>query len=89
MDGIFLHRPELRACWDLSVFLLVDFAVSRERNAARDGTSDDPDAPSNQRYNGGQRRYLCECKPEQRADIVIDYNDLRAPVVLKWKSNAG
>jgi uridine kinase len=88
VDGIFLHRPELHGYWDLSIFLQIDFAISRERNAARDGTSDDPDAPSNQRYNGGQRRYLSECKPAQRADIVIDYNDLRAPAVLKWKSNA-
>ncbi len=90
VDGIFLHRPELRGCWDLSIFLQIDFAVSRERNAARDGTTDalDPDTPSNRRYAGGQQRYLSECKPAQRADIVIDYNDLRAPAVLKWKPDA-
>jgi len=28
--------------------------------------------------------YLDECTPEQRAGIVIDYNDLREPKVLKW-----
>jgi uridine kinase len=87
VDGIFLNRPELRACWDLSILLQVDFAVSRERNAARDGTTEalDPDAPSTRRYNGGQQRYLAECKPEQQADIVIDYNDFRAPKILKWR----
>jgi uridine kinase len=90
VDGIFLHRPELRACWDLSIFLQVDFAASRERNATRDGTPDvlNPDTPSSQRYTGGQQRYLSECRPAQQADIVIDYNDLRAPAVLKWKLNA-
>ena len=90
VDGIFLHRSELRTYWDLSIFLQIDFAVSRERNAAREGTAEalDPDTPSNRRYNGGQRRYLVECKPEQQADIVIDYNDLGAPSVLKWKPNA-
>jgi len=88
VDGIFLHRPELRAHWDISIFLEVAFAVSRERNAARDGTALDPEAQSSQRYDGGQQRYLSECKPEQQADIVIDYNDLRAPAVLKWKPNA-
>jgi len=81
VDGIFLHRPELRACWDLSIFLQVDFAVSRERNARRDGTPDvlNPDTPFSQRYTG---------RPAQRADIVIDYNDLHAPAVVKWKPNA-
>jgi uridine kinase len=87
VDGIFLHRPELRAYWDLSIFLQIDFAISRERNAAREGTPDalDPDTPSNRRYGGGQQRYLSECAPAQNADIVIDYNDLRAPKILKWR----
>jgi uridine kinase len=86
VDGIFLHRPELREYWDLSIFLHVDFAVSRARNAARDGAPEalDPDTPYSRRYNGGQQRYLGECEPAQRADIVIDYNDLREPKVLKW-----
>jgi len=42
-------------------------------------------APLNQRYVGGQKRYLSECDPEQRADIVIGYNDLREPQILKWQ----
>ncbi len=86
VDGIFLHRVELRDCWDLSIFLQVDFAVSRQRNATRDGTPDALDAGSrsNRRYNGGQQRYLAECAPARRADIAIDYNDLRAPKILKW-----
>jgi uridine kinase len=86
VDGIFLHRPELRAYWDLSIFLQIDFAISRERNAAREGTPDalDPDTPANRRYGGGQQRYLSECAPAQNADIVIDHNDLRAPMILKW-----
>lgn len=87
-DGIFLHRPELRDGWDLSIFLQVDFAISRARNAARDGTPDalDPDTPHGRRYGGGQQRYLWECRPADRADIVIDYDDFGAPKVLKWSS---
>jgi uridine kinase len=87
VDGIFLHRPELRAYWDLSIFLQVDFAVSRQRNATREGTPEalDPDTPANRRYGCGQQRYLSECAPAQNADIVIDYNDLRAPRILKWR----
>ncbi len=88
IDGIFLHRPELRACWDFSVFLYVDFAVSMARNAAREGTPDavDPQTPSYRRYVGGQQRYLAECAPQHRANIVIDYNDLDAPKIIKWST---
>ena len=86
VDGIFLHRPELRSCWDLSIFLKVDFDISLPRGAARGQSFDaiDPASPPHQRYVGGQRRYLAECTPEQRADIVINYNDLQAPTILKW-----
>ena len=89
VDGIFLHRPELRACWDLSIFLQVDFAVSRTRNAARDAAPEalDPDTPYSRRYNGGQQRYLRECNPVQQADIVIDYDDLSAPRILRWRGS--
>src|SRR5262249_49985606 len=86
VDGIFLHRPALLGCWEISIFLHVDFAVSMARNAARDGTPDtaDPQTPAYRRYVGGQQRYLAECNPAQRADIVIDYNDLHAPKILNW-----
>jgi uridine kinase len=88
VDGIFLHRPELRACWDLSIFLQVATAVSLARNAARDGVSGtpDPDTPANRRYVGGQARYLAECTPAQTADVVIDYDDFAAPKIVKWPS---
>jgi uridine kinase len=86
VDGIFLHRPELRACWDFSIFLKVDFNISMPRGAARDRAPDalDPNSAAYRRYVGGQRRYLAECAPEQVADIVIDYNDLKAPAILRW-----
>jgi uridine kinase len=86
VDGIFLQRPELRSYWDLSIFLMVDFKISLPRGAQRGPTIDatDPASPSNARYVGGQQRYFRECDPEQHADIVIDYNDLREPKILKW-----
>jgi uridine kinase len=87
IDGIFLHRPELRSYWDLSIFLQVDFKISVPRGTQRgpEFGSPDPDAPANRRYVGGQERYFDECAPEQQADIVIGYNDLRDPRILKWK----
>jgi uridine kinase len=83
LDGIFLHRPELRHHWDYSVFLRVGFDVSVPRSARRPGGgSPDPDAPSNRRYVEGQLSYLRECEPMVHASIVIDNEDLLAPFVV-------
>ena len=54
-DGIFLHRPELRDYWDLSIYLDVQFEQSIPRLAARDGGPSDLDAPLNRRYIEGQQ----------------------------------
>jgi uridine kinase len=72
LDGLFLHRPELRDIWDFSVFLRVDFDVTFARMAARDGCPPDPKAPANRRYVEGQRRYLRECRPEAYASLIVD-----------------
>jgi uridine kinase len=82
LDGIFLHRPELRDLWDFSIFLHVRFDVSVERCASRDGTSPDPAAAGNQRYVEGQRRYFREAQPWQRATVIVDNTDLAAPAVI-------
>jgi uridine kinase len=84
IDGIFLHRDELISCWDLSVFLDVPFVISYMRMAARDGSSPDPDAPENHRYLEGQRIYLRQCNPYDRATILVDNTDLKAPRIL-WE----
>ncbi len=88
LDGIFLHRPELRACWDLSIFLDVAFAVSIPRGASRGPGfgSPDPAAASNRRYIDGQRRYLRECRPSGAATVLIDHNDLGHPRILRWRA---
>ena len=85
LDGIFLHRPELRDFWDLSIFLSVPFEVSIPRGAGRGAGfgSLDPAADSNRRYVEGQRLYLDQAAPQDRADIVIDNTDLAAPKVVK------
>ena len=82
-DGIFLHRPELRAYWDLSIWLQVSVAVSVLRCAARDGSSPDPDAPENRRYVAGQALYARECDPAGRATFVVDNDDLAAPAIVR------
>jgi len=82
-DGIFLHRPELRAHWDYSVFLEVRFAVSVARMAERDASSPDPSAASNRRYVGGQEIYLAGCHPRRWASVVINNDDLASPYIVE------
>lgn len=83
VDGIFLHRPELRRSWDLSVFINVPFAESYSRMALRDGSDPDPAAPSNRRYCEGQKLYFAECNPQKAAMMLVDYADLNAPRIVR------
>jgi uridine kinase len=80
IDGIFLHRPELRGLWDFSVWLEVPFRISFARMALRDGSDPDPDAPGNARYRRGQELYLREADPRQAASAIIENSDLAHPV---------
>jgi uridine kinase len=82
VDGLFLHRDELRNFWDLSVFLDVPFNVSVPRMAHRDGTHPDPEHPSVRRYVEGQRLYFRSCAPQLRTDILVDNIDFNAPRLL-------
>lgn len=85
VDGLFLHRPELRDAWDDSVFLRVPFEVSVPRGAARGPGygSPDPEAPSNRRYIGGNRLYFSEANPERQAGVIVDNADLARPVIVR------
>lgn len=76
VDGIFLHRPELRTYWDYSVFLDVDFATSIPRGARRGYGDPDPSSATNRRYVEGQHLYLSTCHPRDHATVVIDNNAL-------------
>lgn len=82
VEGVFLHRDELVDYWDCSIFLDVPFEVTARRMAERDGSSNDPEHPSMRRYVEGQRFYLRECAPRDRADMVIDNTDPAQPVVV-------
>jgi len=85
VDGIFLHRPELVGLWDATVFVDVPFEVSVPRGNARFGEltaqAADPASAANARYVGGQRLYLAQVRPAERATWVLDNTDLEAPVL--------
>jgi uridine kinase len=82
-DGLFLNRDELRNYWNVSMFLDVPFEIATERCAQRDGVVADYRHPSNRRYIQGETRYLQECRPQDRASIVIDNSDFLRPVRLR------
>lgn len=84
LDGIFLHRDELVRYWDYSVWLEVPFDVAIPRAAKRGFGVMDPDPKSvkNRRYIEGQRLYVAECHPRDRATVVIDNADLTNPVLM-------
>ena len=70
IDGVFLHRPELRGLWNYSIWLDVPTDVAVARLEERDGASD----PTT-RYTGGQALYLAEADPRAAADAIIDNSD--------------
>jgi uridine kinase len=79
VDGIFLHRPELRGLWNWSVWLDVPVDVAFRRLALRDGSDPDPGAPSNARYLDGQELYLKDAQPRSEAAAIVDNTDLAHP----------
>jgi uridine kinase len=85
-DGVFLLCPQLRACWDFSVFLDAPFDVTIPRCAGRDGSSPDVNAPENRRYVEGQKLYFLECAPKRAATIVINNDNLRSPEIIHIES---
>lgn len=79
LDGVFLLRPELRAYFDFSIFLRVDFSITIARAEQRDlellGDVEEVRRRYRERYVPGQRLYLKSGEPERWASVVIDNND--------------
>ena len=93
-DGLFLHRPELRGWWDLSLWVDGARRVTDQRIARALPTIGPGPAglislawwcAVLDRYVGGMRLYQEQCRPEQRADAVVGNDDLLAPT-LTWRS---
>ena len=86
-DGVFLLRPELQASWDLTVWLDVPFEITVGRAVARDSRGGGDAAITRgkyeQRYVPGQRLYLTQCRPQERADIVVDNSVFEHPRIVR------
>ena len=72
-DGIFIHKPEIRGVWDLSVWLEVDRATARRRALVRDAPwMEDATGRYDRRYGPAEDRYLDEVDPASLASIVVN-----------------
>lgn len=83
VEGMFLHRAELRKLWDYSVFLDVPFQETARRMALRDGSNPDPEHPSMNRYVGGQRLYFADSQPWSHATRVVDNAAPENPRIIR------
>lgn len=98
-DGIFASRPELTGYWDYVVFL--DGRSRVELGRLGHVMADAPPGGVElvdhvlqwvariDRYASGMRYYLDEVRPEARADLVIDNNDLAKPRVSEPGPSVG
>ncbi len=80
VDGVFLHRPDLRGLWHYSIWLDVPLAEAYRRLASSLGVDPDPAAPSNARYVSGQELYLRDAGPRTKASAVINNADETQPM---------
>jgi uridine kinase len=89
-DGVFLLRPELAACWDFTIFVDASFEITLSRAEERDavylGSREEVRRRYEQRYIPGQRLYFAECRPRERAQVVIDNSDPSNPVIISDSS---
>ena len=86
VDGVSLHRPELRSRWPLSLHLHGPEEESLRRAAVRDRELMGAEVEHRYRvrYLPGQVLYRRAVDPAATADVVVDNTDPAAPVVLRW-----
>ena len=84
-DGVFLLRSELRAYWDLTIWVEASFTATLDRAVHRDASGGTDEAAVRARYETryvpGQRIYIEQCRPRENAEIVFDNTDFSHPEV--------
>jgi uridine kinase len=85
-DGVFLLRPEIANLWDYHIYVDIDFEDGLRRAMERDlplfGSRESTKARYLKRYYPGQRLYLEEMRPKQRANVILDNTDLHHPKLV-------
>jgi uridine kinase len=87
VDGVFLHAPELRQQWDLTVWLDLDLESMLRRLAQKDGTRGGRTDLVRDAYKTGwlprHLWYEQSVRPHERVDIVIDNSNLDHPFIVR------
>jgi uridine kinase len=85
-DGAFLQRPELDPYWDLRIYVDVSFDEVLRRGIARDqqwmGSAAEAERRYRTKYIPGERRYVDEVRPRDRAQVVVGNEDVQAPSLV-------
>jgi hypothetical protein len=76
VDGRFLLRDDVRPGFDLLVHLIVSPAARGRRVPAEDVA----------RVLPAWERYLTECRPAERADVVVKFDHPDRPAVLNIRA---
>jgi uridine kinase len=83
---VFLQRPELDPYWDLRVYVDVSFDEVLRRGVARDqqwiGSAADAEHRYHTKYIPGERRYINEVRPRERAEVVVVNEEPAKPELL-------
>lgn len=94
-DGLFVHRPDFGARWDVTVFLEADARRDREwLDFVLSDLPTDPVAGAAEldrrlerarwpRYRRGWDVYVADADPRGNASVVIDNNDLARPRIVE------
>lgn len=86
VDGVFLQRPEFRDYWDYTALLEVSDEIAIERGTVRDteriGDTETARQKYINRYIASQKIYYDECRPRNRASLVVDNTDYDKPKIV-------
>ncbi|HSW77543.1 MAG TPA: hypothetical protein VLG36_01975 [Candidatus Chromulinivoraceae bacterium] len=87
IDGVFLYKNDLVNYWDLKILLDTDDETVIERGARRDterlGSYEVARQKYIDRYIASQTIYYNEESPQERANIIIDNNNVESPFITK------
>jgi uridine kinase len=86
-DGCFLQRPELDDGWDLRIYVHIDFETVLRRGAARDqawmASAEAAEERYRNRYIPGERMYVDDVRPADRAQLVVGNEDPANPTLTR------
>lgn len=87
VDAAYLFLPELRDCFELTIWLEIDFDTMLARAEKRDiawlGSIDRVRERYERHWIPRHRFYEEALRPRERADIVVDTTDLERPRIVR------